>query len=113
MTNDQRDEVIRYVVDQASQATATAYYAVQAMESVINGEAIPEGVAKKGPAAVFRHLRERHKPMKESSFYVRPDGTIGCHRDDHHAAKAERQELRMEIAERKGEEYQPGGLRDE
>tara|TARA_R100000808_G_C2151485_1_gene160548 strand:+ start:4132 stop:4473 length:342 start_codon:yes stop_codon:yes gene_type:complete len=105
MTNEQRDETIRYIVDQAAQAAATAHYAVMAMRSVMNNEAVPNGVAKKGPAAVFRHFRERHKPLKESSFYVRPDGSIGCHRDDHNEAKAERHALRAAVAQSKGEEY--------
>lgn len=101
----QRNETILYIVDQASQAAAMAHYAVLAMRSVLNHEAIPEGVAKNGPAAIFRHFRERHKPLKESSFYVKPDGSIGCHRDNHHKAKAERQALRRAVAQNKGEEY--------
>lgn len=112
MNDKQRDETVRYIVDQAAQAAATAHYAVLALKSVLSHEAIPEGISKDDPAAIFRHLRERHKPVKESSFYVKPDGSIGCHRDNHHKAKAERQALRAAVAKNKGEEYRSPATRD-
>ena len=111
MNNKQRDVAMRYIVDQAEQAAATAHYAVLAMRSMINNETVPDGVTKKGPAAVFRYFRERHKPLKESSFYGRPDGSIGCHRDDHHEAKAERHALRVAVAHGKGEKYRGPGVK--
>lgn len=99
MEDQQRDEAMRYIADQAAQAAATAHYAMKAMQSLINNEPIPNGTVRQGPSAIFRWFRERHKPLKESSFYVRPDGTIGCHRDNHHTAKAERQAMREKKAE--------------
>ena len=94
MTDQQRYEAMRYIADQASQAAAAAHYATKAMQSLISNDPVPSGAVRQGPAGIFRWFRERHKPLKESSFYVRPDGTIGCHRDNHHTAKEERQAMR-------------------